>query len=139
MPRSCHEFCWRSPRAISKSSLSLRSFGDATRHMKSIIFIFCVFYFIAASLFAADKPKHNAMPREAGVVPNDATAIKIAVAVWEPIYGADNIARQKPFRATFAAGVWTVTGSLQKHMVGGVALAEIAKTDGRILRISHGR
>ena len=90
------------------------------------------------SLFAADEPKHNAMPK-AGVVPNETTAIKIAVAVWEPIYGADKIAGEKPFHATIAKGVWTVQGSLPKGWLGGVALAEIAKSDGRILRISHGR
>ena len=120
-------------------SLTLRALGVATHFVKASIFRACVFYFTAASLFAADEPKHNAMFGKAGVVRKEATAIKIAVAVWEPIYGADNIARQTPFHAPVKDGVWTVTGSLPKHMVGGVALAEIAKTDGRILRISHGK
>lgn len=84
-----------------------------------------------------DEPKHNAMPK-AGVVPNEATAIRIAVAVWEPIYGTDKIAAEKPFHAKLTDGVWTVEGST-KHQKGGVALAEISKADGRILRISHGK
>ena len=79
------------------------------------------------------------MLRVAGVVPDDATAIKIAVAVWEPIYGADKISAEKPFRATLTKGVWTVQGSLPEGMKGGVALAEISKADGRIIRISHGK
>lgn len=107
--------------------------------MKPSLLLSCVFYFVTAVLFAADEPKHNAMPRTVGVVPNEATAIKIAVAVWEPIYGADKIAGEKPFHATLTEGVWTVQGSLPKGWVGGVALAEISKADGRILRISHGK
>jgi len=101
-----------------------------------LAFVFCCV--ANASLFAANEPKHSFKP-DAGVVPDGATAIRIAVAVWEPIYGAKNIARQKPHRAKLTAGVWTVQGSLPKGHVGGVALAEISKADGRVLRISHGR
>jgi hypothetical protein len=35
-------------------------------------------------------------------------------------------------------GVWTVTGTL-KHAVGGTAEARIAKADGRILGMTHGK
>ena len=106
--------------------------------MRASILLSCILYFAAGSLFAADEPKHNAMPK-AGVIPTEATAIKIAIAVSEPIYGADKIAAEKPFHATLAKGVWTVQGSLPKGWVGGVVLVEISKTDGRILRISHGK
>jgi hypothetical protein len=75
----------------------------------------------------------------AGDVPDAATAIKIAVAVWEPIYGARQIAGEKPYHAALQNGVWTVTGSLPKNTPGGVAIAEIAKNDGRIIRISHSK
>jgi hypothetical protein len=86
----------------------------------------------------AAEPKHNVKSAE-GYVPDEATAIKIAVAVWEPIYGANHIAGEKPYHAALHDGVWTVTGSLPKQMLGGVAIAEISKQDGRILRVSHGR
>lgn len=36
-------------------------------------------------------------------------------------------------------GVWHITGSLVPVRPGGVAVAEIAKDDGRIIRISHGK
>lgn len=42
-------------------------------------------------------------------------------------------------KAILRDGVWYVEGSLPKGLVGGVAIAEIAKDDGRILRISHGQ
>ena len=68
------------------------------------------------------------------------TAIKIAVAIWEPIYGEDQIAREKPYRARLDTnGVWVVEGSLPQGRLGGIAVAEIAKNDGRILRVSHGK
>jgi len=72
-------------------------------------------------------------------VPNAATAIKIAVAVWEPIYGREHIAGEKPYTAVLNDGVWTVRGFTAERLLGGVAIAEIAQADGRILRVSHGK
>jgi hypothetical protein len=45
---------------------------------------------------------------------------------------------KKPYRATLKEGVWTVRGTLKTSM-GGVALAEISKSDGRITCVSHGK
>jgi hypothetical protein len=103
------------------------------------------FYLLAPTLILsalasfASEGTHNFVPKY-GYVPNAEAAIGIAVAVWIPIYGADNIARQKPFRGTLRSdGVWVVEGSLPKGWIGGVALAEISKVDGHILRVSHGQ
>ena len=76
---------------------------------------------------------------ERDYVPNGETAIRIAVAVWEPIYGAEQINKEKPFIAKLKNGVWQVTGSLPERTKGGVAIAEINMKDGKILRISHGQ
>jgi hypothetical protein len=81
---------------------------------------------------------HNYKPSQ-GYVPDAATAIKIAVAVWEPIYGQEYISQQKPYTAVLVKGIWIVEGALPKHLLGGVAVAEIAKDDGRVLRVSHGK
>jgi len=90
-------------------------------------------------LVADQEPsKHNYKPPQR-YVPDAATAIKIAVAVWEPIYGDAQIAKEKPYSAVLLNGVWTVQGSLPKEMLGGVAIAEIAKIDGRVIRVSHGK
>ncbi len=72
-----------------------------------------------------------------GFVPDAATAIKIALAVWEPIYGRKQIQSEKPFRATLHNGVWRVRGFLPPNVPGGVAEADISKKDGRILRVIH--
>ncbi len=74
-----------------------------------------------------------------GYVASAETAIRIALAVWEPIYGKEKIERQAPYRAELNGDVWTVRGSLGHDGPGGVALVEIAKEDGRILRVSHGK
>ena len=86
----------------------------------------------------AATSKH-AVVRPNGFVPDSATAARIAEAVWIPIYGAEMIAAERPFHAVLENGVWTVGGSLPPGRAGGVAVAEIAKNDGRIIRISHGR
>ncbi len=56
--------------------------------------------------------KHHYVPKD-GFVPDEETAIKIAEAVWHPIYGT-NLNDEHPFRA------------------------QLNKVDGKILRISHG-
>ncbi|WP_205746796.1 NTF2 fold immunity protein [Duganella callida] len=92
----------------------------------------------AASALAQRSEPHNYKP-EVGYVPDAATAIRIAVAVWGPIYGEKIIAAEAPFRAVLKDNVWTVEGFLPKGHVGGVAIAEISKKDATILRISHGK
>ena len=107
--------------------------------MPTLRIVACIAAFWATGTLAAEPPaKHNYRP-ESGYVPNKATAIRIALAVWEPIYGHKTIAREMPYHAVLSDGVWTVEGSLPGGFLGGVAVAEIRKSDGCILRISHGQ
>jgi hypothetical protein len=87
---------------------------------------------------AADTGTFGIKPKD-GFVPTKEVAIKIAVAVWEPIFGADPIAAEKPYEARLSNGVWFVEGSLPPGSVGGVAEARISKEDGRILGVIHGQ
>ena len=82
-------------------------------------------------------PRHNYVPKE-GYVPNTETAVKIAEAVWLPIYVGD-IKDKKPFKAELKDGVWFVRGTLPRVIPGGVPEAEIDKQTGKIIRISHGK
>ena len=93
---------------------------------------------LLAGLLFADESKHSFNP-EQGFVPDEKTAVAIAVAVWSPIYGEKQIESKKPFHAVLKLGVWHVEGSLPQNLAGGVAEAEILKDDARILRISHGK
>jgi hypothetical protein len=106
------------------------------RH-RSLLSVFVLLVIgVSAQVAAGDRVSGWAPPN--GFVPNEATAIRIAVAVWEPIYGVAQIAAQKPYRARLEKGVWIVEGTLNSEL-GGVAIAEIVKSDGRVLRVSHGR
>ncbi len=88
-------------------------------------------WLMTASLsFAAEKH----LPK-AGVVPDEATAIKIAEAVLLPLYGEDEMVRQRPLIARFDGKLWTVMGRIRPSSRGNSVIVIIAKKDGRILRI----
>jgi len=82
-------------------------------------------------------PPNNYKQREEGYVPDSATAIKIAEAVWIPIYGKETLRDEKPFKARLVNGVWIVDGTLPKGARGGTAYAEISKESGCILKVTH--
>ena len=101
----------------------------------------------AARGAAADQPKTDGISpsRHAeGVketcpppfVPDEATAIRIAEAVWLPIYGK-GIYYSRPFRPELVKDVWIVAGSLPKDSQGGVPIAKISRDDGRVLQVVH--
>ena len=75
-------------------------------------------------------------------VPNEETAIKIAEAIWLPIYG-EEIYEQKPYIASLLKdSIWIVTGTFTGDIeveAGGVAYIEIQKKDCKILKVTHGR
>lgn len=81
--------------------------------------------FVCFSLVALAQ--HNVMPRD-GYVPDEKTAVSIAVAVLSPIYGADHIQGEQPFRAARNGSSWIVTGTLPmkngRAQMGGVASIE---------------
>ena len=92
---------------------------------------------LSSSTLAQEPAPHSYVPKK-GFVPDARTAISIAEAVWAPIYGAAQIKQERPLQAVLKGDVWVVTGSLPAgYARGGVALAEIAKGDARILRVSH--
>jgi hypothetical protein len=101
----------------------------------------CVVLLVAVAVAAAATPQSTGTYTPPnGFVPDAATAMRIAEAVWIPIYGEAHIAAQKPFKATLKGDVWTVTGKdLPPQTLGGVAEADISKRDGRILRVIHGQ
>lgn len=101
---------------------------------------------LAASGYACAGTGSNALKEtantqgflpKAGMVPDAQTAIAIAVAVWNPVYGEKEIASEKPYQAVLTNGRWTVTGSVPNGWVGGVATAVIDKRDGRVIKIYH--
>ena len=106
--------------------------------LRSITLLTVIGIAATSALTISQSPLSYVPPN--GFVPDAATAARIAEAVWIPIYGAEQIAKDKPFKVTLKGDVWTVTGKdLTPGTLGGVAEAEILKRDGRILRVIHGQ
>lgn len=102
------------------------------------VFVILALLMMIPPCLAEESRKHSFIPKD-GFVPDKETAIRIAEAVWIPIYGEEKINSEKPFKAKLHNGVWIVEGSLPEGLAGGVAIAEIAKQDGHIIRVSHGK
>lgn len=100
------------------------------------LLIICSAILIMANINAQNKKTSGYDPQKDGYVPNAETAIKIAEAIWLPIYG-DKIYDSKPFKATLRDNeVWVVEGTLNTQR-GGVPYAEIQKKDCKILKVIH--
>lgn len=73
--------------------------------------------------------------------------MKLAEKALAKIYGKRQIQSERLFTAKLAEGIWHVTGTLyckDKHgnvitgaCVGGVAMADIRQSDGRVLKTGH--
>jgi len=87
---------------------------------------------------AVGYQEHSVKP-EAGFIPNQVTATRVAEAILIPIYGQEQIESERPFSAQLNENTWKVEGHLAPGMDGGVAEVWIDKRDGRILRVSHGQ
>ena len=81
-----------------------------------------------------------------GFVPTAETAIAVAEAVLQPVYGKDQIESERPFKAVLNGKVWVVSGSVPRHdpppgaeCPGGAAEIRISKQTGQVLFIPLSR
>jgi hypothetical protein len=72
-----------------------------------------------------------------GIVPDEITAVKIAEAVFAPIFGAEEVAKFRPYHAQLKDGFWTVYGTLQEGSLGGTPELIISKKDARVVEVWH--
>ncbi|HTB30604.1 MAG TPA: YbbC/YhhH family protein [Bacteroidia bacterium] len=113
----------------------------------SIVLSFLVLTFLAKGQSKNENTHHP------DYVPDTLTAIRIAEAVWLPIYGK-KIYDEQPFKAVLHNdSTWHVFGYLPPSHIsingngdttltiirGGVAEILINKSDGRIIDVRHGR
>jgi len=78
--------------------------------------------------------KDRYIPKE-GCVPDEETAIKIAEAIWKPLFG-DRILISKPFIAILTKNqTWIVTGNLRPGYTFFLPFIEMRKKDGKIIDI----
>lgn len=100
--------------------------------------IVLLFFLLTFGLSLAQKRNVKRTPRD--YVPDAITAIKIAEAIWLPIYG-NEIYKEKPFIARLKdSAIWIVKGTPDStYSYGGAAYIEIRKRDGQILKVTHGK
>jgi len=113
--------------------------------MKTIINVIksvTIFTFLALAIaftFGCSINKHLGYIPKEGFVPNETSAIKIAEAVWLPIYG-EKVYQNKPYKVKLEKGVWIIEGSLPSEFTqGGVPYIEIQKIDGKIIKLYHSK
>ena len=110
----------------------------AVNHMKSKVITVFLFAMVVSCTSRCRAQTANPIHRD--YVPDSITAIKIAEAVWLPIYG-QQIYQDTPFIArldTFQS-TWIIYGTVPKNTFGGPPIAHIQKSDGKILKIYHPR
>jgi hypothetical protein len=116
-----------------KSESMERPHRSRSLRLEGLVALLLVCIASSASSQANKRKAHSYLPPK-GFVADSITAIRVAEAVLIPIWGAEDMAGQKPLAAKLRKGVWFVTGTPPEGTVGGVVELEIAKRDGRILR-----
>ena len=81
----------------------------------------------------------DAYARKKQSIPDEATAIRVAEAHLNHIYGRKQIESERPFTAKLNGNTWFVFGHLPEGWAGGVAEIWIDKSDGHVLRVTHGK
>ena len=92
---------------------------------------------LISTLIGQSVPK--AVKPQAGFIPDQATALRVAEAILIPIYGREQVESERPFSVELSGNTWKVEGHLASGTDGGVADVWLDKRDGRILRVSHGK
>jgi hypothetical protein len=95
----------------------------------------CVLFSILSMLSYSSVGQRTPLPTQ-GIVPDEATAVKIAEAVFPPVFGLEEVTKYKPYHAHLQKDVWTVHGSLQDPGArGGTPMLRIQRRDGKILEV----
>jgi hypothetical protein len=112
--------------------------NSTARLRRLIILLFLAVADVGAALGQThDLPVTNDFPPIINLVPDEKTAVAIAIAVLRPIYGDKLIKVESPFHAKLNGDNWIVEGSLSFELLGGVATVQLMKDDARIIKIHH--
>jgi hypothetical protein len=104
----------------------------------SLLKYLSILFIITFSIPVINAQMIKTNPHKDGYVPNKETAVKIAEAIWLPIYGS-KIYNYTPFIAELKNdNIWIVRGTLKTEK-GGVPYIEIQKSDCKILKVIHGK
>jgi hypothetical protein len=100
--------------------------------MRSWKLISSVFLFVSITV----AQSQTTLP-QAGVIPNEETAIAVAESIFRPVFGEEQLKKFQPYHAELKDGVWTIYGTLKRGSRGGTPQLRINKKDGRVLEIWH--
>ena len=98
-----------------------------------------VFLALVLSVFTTTGALASQHKVSGNLVMRTETAIAIAKAVAEETYGAKSIAAQLPLVALRKGNTWHVSGQLPAGIPGGVVEVWVAVSDGRVIRLTHGK
>jgi hypothetical protein len=105
------------------------------------IYVLVLFSFISG-ISVSQNMTMSYRPSE-GYVSSEKTAKIIAEAVLVPIYGIDEINKQKPFKVVLKGKNWIVEGSTPAdrgiRYLGGHFTIHIARSTGEITHLSHSK
>ncbi|GAT63235.1 NTF2 fold immunity protein [Paludibacter jiangxiensis] len=74
------------------------------------------------------------------LVPDTATAVKIAETYLFEVYGKDKIVEERPYEIGKINEYWYITGSLPKYsMCGGTFEILLEASTGKVVKIGHGK
>ena len=102
--------------------------------MTNLLMVFAVCLVLVSSGHGS-KAK-SPLPSQ-GIIPDEVTAVKVAEAVFLPIFGQGEVTKFLPYHAQFKDGVWTVYGTLKPNSRGGTPQLTILKKDGKITEVWH--
>lgn len=72
------------------------------------------------------------------VIPDAKTAVEISESILFPIYGKDNIIKQRPYDINFIDGYYIINGTSPKVQIGGNFIIIINSKDGKVIKLTHG-
>lgn len=91
-------------------------------------------------LSLTDATLHNAAKnKEQLLIAKKDVAISIAEPYLFSIYGKDAIIGEKPYEAYLIDNYWVILGTLPEGMMGGVFMIILDASNGKVVRITHGK
>ena len=106
--------------------------------MSQLLRVLALVVTVALGTSARTAANDDQLPLPAkGIVPDEVTAVKIAEAIFEPIFGLERVNKFLPYHAHLDDGIWTVYGTLGPESLGGTPQLTIQKKDGKVIRVWH--
>ena len=102
--------------------------------LKSALLLVVTCFILLSGSVVATQP--STLPKN-GVIPDEQTAVGVALVIFRPVYGDEEISKFQPYHAQLERDTWTVYGTLPRGSRGGTPQLRVRKRDGKVLDIWH--